>query len=243
MILQCFGSSSSGNGYALTDSKGFTLLIEAGVPYAEVKKHVDPRSIVGCLVSHSHGDHGGRVKEYLSNGIKILTDKESFVDKTDFGYMLIDAGDEREIHDFATFLVKSFPLKHDVPCYGFIIKHNESGMFPFITDTHYCPFIIPNMDNIMIECNYDHGILQRNIDNGSLPEFMYNRIAYSHISLDTCLNFLSNNDLSNVNNIVLLHLSDGNSDAEYFKRRVVQATGKMVHIADKNFSINFLKDF
>lgn len=42
---------------------------------------------------------------------------------------------------------------------------------------------------------------------------------------------LKANDLSKVREIWLLHLSDGNSDAERFKREVMELTGKPVYIA------------
>ena len=40
------------------------------------------------------------------------------------------------------------------------------------------------------------------------------------MEIDTTLEFLRANDLSKVNNIVLLHLSDGNSNVPDFQKRV-----------------------
>jgi uncharacterized surface protein with fasciclin (FAS1) repeats len=59
------------------------------------------------------------------------------------------------------------------------------------------------------------------------------------MSLDTCKRTLKANDLSQVNNIVLIHLSDGNSDAARFKREVQEVTGKTVWIADAGMEIPF----
>jgi hypothetical protein len=39
------------------------------------------------------------------------------------------------------------------------------------------------------------------------------------------------NDLSKVQEIWLLHLSDGNSDADRFKREIQELTGKPVYVA------------
>jgi hypothetical protein len=61
------------------------------------------------------------------------------------------------------------------------------------------------------------------------------------MSLDTCIETLRMNDLSAVNNIVLIHLSDSNSNAEAFQAAVREATGKTVHIASKGLDINFNK--
>ena len=51
------------------------------------------------------------------------------------------------------------------------------------------------------------------------------------MSLENFIEFLRANDMSRVRQIYLLHLSDGNSDAEGFKRRVQQETGAEVYIA------------
>jgi hypothetical protein len=61
------------------------------------------------------------------------------------------------------------------------------------------------------------------------------------MSLDTCIGFLRKNDLSKVNNIVLIHLSDGNSDEKLFKSEVENATGKTVTVADNGTVIQFKK--
>jgi hypothetical protein len=63
----------------------------------------------------------------------------------------------------------------------------------------------------------------------------------SHCSFDTCRETLLANDLSKVNNIVLIHLSDGNANASEFKQGIIDATGKTVHIAEKGMTINFNK--
>jgi DNA/RNA-binding domain of Phe-tRNA-synthetase-like protein len=53
---------------------------------------------------------------------------------------------------------------------------------------------------------------------------------------------LKANNLSQVNNIVLIHLSDGNSDAEDFQKQVTELTGKTVYVADAGMIIdNFNK--
>ena len=58
MKLKVLGSSSSGNCYIL-ESDTEALIIEAGLPFMEVKKalNFNVRKIVGVVVSHSHGDH------------------------------------------------------------------------------------------------------------------------------------------------------------------------------------------
>ena len=61
------------------------------------------------------------------------------------------------------------------------------------------------------------------------------------MSLETLLELLGKNDLSKVNNIVLIHLSDSNSHAIDFKNAVRKATNCNVIIADANQTIAFDK--
>ena len=83
----------------------------------------------------------------------------------------------------------------------------------------------------MIECNYSKSILDKNIDESITPKFMRKRLIKSHFSLENVLEFLKANDLSKVQEIHLLHLSDSNSDEALFKQEVQKLTGKPVYIA------------
>ena len=59
--------------------------------------------------------------------------------------------------------------------------------------------------------------------------------------LDTCKGLLLANDLSQVNNIVLIHLSDSNSDEMRFQKEIAAATGKLVPVAVAGLEIEFNK--
>lgn len=84
-------------------------------------------------------------------------------------------------------------------------------------------------------------ILQANIERGRIPELLRSRTLQSHMSLETCKEALKANDLSQVNNIVLIHLSDGNSNAIEFKEDVFNLTKKSVNVAESGMKINFNK--
>ncbi len=246
MKLVVLGSSSRGNGYLLdpmTGESGSALVIEAGIPLMELKKEIDfDLSRVACvLVSHRHADHGGRAKEYAKAGLKIVTAEQDCSYHNMIPIKEVDG--KTSTMTFGKWRIKPFPLVHDVPNYGFLIHHPDTGTFPFMTDTHYVPFKFDGMDNLIIEANYSENILQERVVSGRVHKFLADRIAFSHTSLETCIEFLKKNDLTNVNNIVLIHLSDGNSDAKRFKSEVERLTGKLVYIADKGLNINFSKTF
>jgi phosphoribosyl 1,2-cyclic phosphodiesterase len=238
------GSSSAGNGYLLRASDGETLIIEAGVKLMDVKKalNFDLSDVIGCIVSHSHNDHSGHIEEYQRAGINCYMNDATRQSK--FGEHLfynVNILKEKTIYEIGSFKVQPISLKHDVPNFGYLINHMESGLFCFITDTHYCPYKFPGMNNILVECNYSDAILERNIQNGKANMYVRNRVIKSHMELDTTIGFLRANDLSRVNNIVLLHLSDGNSDSAGFKKQIAELTGKSVFVAEPGLSIEFNK--
>ncbi len=62
-----------------------------------------------------------------------------------------------------------------------------------------------------------------------------------HFSLENCKDMLKANDLRQVNNIVLIHLSDSNSDEKQFHKEVLELTNKNVHVASNGMVIDFKK--
>jgi phosphoribosyl 1,2-cyclic phosphodiesterase len=83
--------------------------------------------------------------------------------------------------------------------------------------------------------------LEENTRGGRISAAQRNRTLQSHMSLETCREALQSNDLRAVNNIVLIHLSDQNSNADEFRREIQESTGKTVHIAGKGMTLNFNK--
>jgi len=57
------------------------------------------------------------------------------------------------------------------------------------------------------------------------------------MSLETCCDMLRANDITAVNNIVLIHLSDTNSDERMFKKEVEDLTGKNVSVAYNGMNV------
>lgn len=244
MDLKILGSSSAGNCYVFDNGKE-ALVVECGISFKEVQKTLefDINRISGAIVSHEHGDHAkyvskfleARVPVYMSTGTmhKVIGKCEGYLP------LLIEAGAETRI---GTFVVLPFNVQHDAAePLGFLIFHPEMGTVLFATDTYYLEYTFNGLNNILLECNYKLEILESNIAAGRIPAKLRDRTIKSHCSLQTCKEILQANDLSLVNNIVLIHLSDGNSNATEFQRDVQEATGKTVHIANKGMTLKFNK--
>ena len=133
-----------------------------------------------------------------------------------------------------------FNVKHDaIEPLGFLIHHKECGKVLFLTDSYYSPYTFKGLNQIIIEANYSQEIVDKKIESGSLHGIVRNRILTSHLSLETCKKLLLANDLSQVNNIVLIHLSDGNSNEVGFKEEIYQTTQKNVSVASPGMEIDF----
>lgn len=243
MRLNVLGSDSNGNCYVLQNDKE-ALIIEAGVRFSEVKKALKWQlsKVVGAVITHEHNDHAKYVRDFVSNGITVLALPSVFrakgIDSLSF---------RKEIEPMHGYIVGSFrvfamPVCHDVPCVGFIIEHEDMGRMLFVTDTMMLEYRVPGLNHILLEANYAEDILDAKIEAGSVPLSMKPRLIHSHMEIETTKGILRANDLSRVNEIVLIHLSNGNSDERRFVREVQETSGKPVYAAvaglELNLSIN-----
>lgn len=243
MRLNVLGSDSNGNCYVLQNDKE-ALIIEAGVRFSEVKKALKWQlsKVVGAVITHEHNDHAKYVRDFVSNGITVLALPSVFrakgIDSLSF---------RKEIEPMHGYIVGRFrvfamPVCHDVPCVGFIIEHEDMGRMLFVTDTMMLEYRVPGLNHILLEANYAEDILDAKIEAGSVPLSMKPRLIHSHMEIETTKGILRANDLSGVNEIVLIHLSNGNSDERRFVREVQETSGKPVYAAvaglELNLSIN-----
>lgn len=232
--IKILASSSSGNCYYINDGQT-PLLLDCGIPFKDIQRRLNfqTSSIAGVLLSHMHGDHSKACKDVLKAGLDIYSQRDTF-DALGLKSHRIRPIFPKEQFPIGTWSVLPFELEHDCANLGFLMQSNVTGeKLLYVTDTYYCRYNFSGLTHIMIECNHSYEILRANVDSGALPVAMKNRLIRSHFSLENVKEFLKSNDLSQVQEIHLIHLSDGNSNAEQFKREIMALTGKMVIVADK----------
>lgn len=239
MKLKVIGTGSKGNAYLL-ENENEALLIECGVNIREIKRalNFNLSKVVGCILTHEHGDHAKVLKEVLDCGINVYSASKT--------HKACGTYDHRRAwhvegltFDVGNFKIKAFDVRHDAAePLGFLINHPETGNVLFLTDTFYCPYTFKNLHNIIIEANFSNEIMKEKLSD---MEFLRNRILTSHMNLETAIGFLQANDLGAVNNIVLIHLSDGNSHEVMFKKEVENATGKTVTVASNGLEMELNK--
>lgn len=113
-----------------------------------------------------------------------------------------------------TFVVKPFDVAHvnsdgtNCENLGFLIYSTATKeKMLWITDASYIESRFPPMDYICIECNYvDIDDYANELE--FVNTFVEGRRLRSHLSLDRCVDFLKQQDLSRVKEIRLLHLTE-----------------------------------
>ncbi len=228
--IKALATGSKGNCYIISDG-GSRLLLEVGIPFKKIQELLDYdlSNIEGVLVTHEHKDHckglDGALKRclkvYMSRGTKEAIGLHSHLIKT------IKSKQQFRIGPWT---ILPFDVQHDVAePLGYLIMSAAGDKLLFATDTYYIKYKFSGLTHIMIECNYDQETLDSNLASGLHPA-QYRRVMKSHFGLENVLDFFKANDLSEVEEIHLLHLSDSNSNEVYIREQVARATGKMIFI-------------
>jgi len=225
--IRSYASSSKGNLYTIDD--GYTkLMLECGLPWRDIQSKLDfgVSQIAGCLVTHEHLDHARAVPDLMKTGIDCYMSQGTAQALKLSGHRLhiIEALVQFSI---GTWAIKPFSGRHAAAeplC--FLMANQSAERLLFATDTAYIANTFEGLTHVMIEANYAMPILKYKTGASLLRQ----SIIGDHMSLDTLIRMLRANDLSKVEEIHLLHLSNNNSDAAMFKRRIQEVTGKPVYI-------------
>ena len=227
-----YASSSKGNLYTLSDGET-TLMLECGLSWNETRRllNFNTSSVAGILLTHSHGDHSKGAHDAIKAGVDIYASTETIETLKLSGHR-VHVIIPREAFRIGTWAIKGFDTVHDAEgTLGLVLVNKINERFLFALDTPYLKYRFANLVGIAIECNYSLELIRESVTENRIAPELKNRVLKSHLSLETVINFLKANDLSDLRETYLLHLSDGNSDANEFKRIVQSITGKPCYVA------------
>src|SRR5699024_6505144 len=230
--IKTLASGSSGNAYLIDDGHS-QLLLECGINFKDIQIALNFKTsnLAGCLVSHEHKDHSKGIKDVLRAGIDVYT-SQGTADAEGIKHHRLKIIESKKTYSIGTWKVLPFDVEHDVnEPLGFLLMNEVGDKLLFATDTYYVRYRFKGLTHIMVECNYSMDILEENIASGRVHKAMKRRLLKSHFSLENVKEFLKANDLSKVQEIHLMHLSNDNSDEARFKREIQELTGKPVYIA------------
>jgi phosphoribosyl 1,2-cyclic phosphodiesterase len=232
MDITVIASGSSGNAYRISDGDT-ALLLDAGIPLQRIKPALNfrVRDLAGCLITHAHGDHAKAAGDIAKAGVDVYTSQGTIDACRLTGHRMKPVKALQEVM-IGTFAVLPFDVQHDAPePLGFLLTSRRTGeKLLYFTDTYYLKYRFTGLTHIMGECNYSMDIVEQSVRNGYIPPELVPRLIKSHMSLEHFLDLLKANDLHEVKQIYLLHLSNNNSDAERFREAVQKLTGTEVYV-------------
>lgn len=244
MQLKVLASGSKGNCYLLYTDKGIVIL-EAGVRWQGVLKAIEYRvdQVICCLITHEHMDHARHMLDYANGGVSVYASAGTIAALHEIGALpkpyLIRSFEKMKQVELYGVSFTAFPTQHDAvdPVGYYIVDHGSSDTLLFATDTYYVRYRFKNLRYIMVECNYAEDLLSRNIESNHINGSLAKRIRGSHFELNNVKEFIRGCENLRLTDVVLLHLSDVNSDAERFKKEIASCTMANVHLAEKGLNL------
>ncbi|MCK5601545.1 MBL fold metallo-hydrolase [Candidatus Pacearchaeota archaeon] len=223
MKIQTFASGSTGNLHLLKFNQS-NVLLECGLPFSQIRKHLGPIMPNACLLTHYHGDHSKSAQKVMEAGVNLYCTKPTadHLELDHFRIKIIYPGEWVKLDGFRFI---SFPTNHDVSGAVCFLIDIEGHRVLFATDTGTLPYEFPGMTEIIVECNHLESIIEQ------LEYKKRARIQKTHMGLIDCIDFLERNDLTSLNDIRLIHLSSRNADSKVFKTEVQKVSGKPVYIS------------
>ena len=233
--IKIFGSGSSGNSLAIYDSNGRYIIVDVGLPHKEILRclNYDLSNCVSVLCSHNHiSDHTKSLGYFIKLGIPCYGNQD--ICNNHEGCMILP-----KILKVDGFKVQNFELVHNVPNNAIIIDTVDGIRILYCTDTEYIPKRVKGVHYAIIECNHDE---EHIIDNAM--DDIYSMSHYeNHQSIDRCIEYLKAIYSTNLQGVILWHMSGSNIDANKAKMRVQDELGfSNVYVAQKGLEVELLKE-
>ncbi len=222
-------TSSKGNTSVIESGDGHLIVIDAGIKYKTVDKEIGYRlhTADALLITHNHNDHTKYLKEYkyIQSIYLPYEAMEHFV-----YWGLIDAINSYQlsIKDKIftdSFIISPLEMEHtnsdgtSCECFGFLILDKSTGeKMLWATDTQYIKNKFPPLDFYCIESNF----FEKDNYDGELDcitKVVEQRRVQSHMSFESAVMFLKQQDLSKCKEIRLLHLSSSISEEDKKKMK------------------------
>ena len=189
----------------------------------------------GCdYKSHPPLDHSKSLNDFKSMGMSILAP-----------YL----GDSCKSMNMGEFTVKPFDLTtidgnwthtnangEPCPIYGFLITHKEMGRMLYITDTELIKWRFKDINHILLGVNYDKELVD------SENHSKNNHIFRGHLEIGTACDFVKANYSDSLQNVIMCHLSDSNSDVDSFISKMKKVVpGTNVCVAERGLEVELRK--
>ena len=210
MKITVLASGSKGN-LTLVETQKHNILIDAGITYSNVAKRNNKNlpNIDLIIITHTHIDHVYGLHSFIKKYNPIVISKCINITEYSTKAQITD------IYATDNIKVELFPLSHDVPCSGVLIKEDDKELV-YATDTGYINEKIlnkiTNKDIYIIESNHDEDMLRHS----KYPFYLQQRIRseVGHLSNETTALYLKKIVGDKTSYVILAHLSHENNKPE-----------------------------
>lgn len=216
------GSGSKGNG-TLIESGATRILIDCGFTLKESEFRLQrlncpPQSLSAIIITHEHADHAGgvgRLSRRYNLPVWVSVGTHQVMRDTRFA----------QTHFFSIhqplaiegLQLQPFPVPHDARETCQFIISDGNHRLGVLTDTgSFTPIItqmLQGVDGLLLECNYDAQMLAR----GPYPPSLQRRVAgnYGHLDNRQAGQLLQQLNLTKLQHLVGMHLSENNNQPEH----------------------------
>ncbi|AXS79242.1 MBL fold metallo-hydrolase [Dechloromonas sp. HYN0024] len=227
------GSGSAGNAL-LVEHGASCLMLDCGFGLRETVARLQrlgraPSDLAGILVTHEHGDHvSGVFRLARKFGLPVWMTHGTWVgcreSDNDLDLRIIDSHRALSIGDIE---VQAFPVPHDAREPVQYVFSGAGCRLGVLTDigeptAHVCA-MLSGCAGLVLEFNHDATMLERS----AYPASVKRRIAgrYGHLENSVAGTLLGKIDCSNLQALVLAHLSERNNHPELALGAATRALG------------------
>lgn len=220
MLVAVLASGSEGN-CTYIQTKDKKILIDLGMnnKYITTKLEelgVTPDEIDYLLITHTHSDHIGAMKQFFKKHSPFVFVDEAAMKELDFISDYENLCHDDGVLEFGSMSIEPFRTSHDAPgARGYIIREEDKSCV-YITDTGYIKDrLFKKLSNHTIyifESNHDIELLMH----GRYPSWLKRRVRgdEGHLSNNQAAFYLSKLIGPDTKKVILAHLSKENNSEE-----------------------------
>ena len=220
MLVAVLASGSEGN-CTYIQTKDKKILIDLGMnnKYITTKLEelgVTPDEIDYLLITHTHSDHIGAMKQFFKKHSPFVFVDEAAMKELDFISDYENLCHDDGVLEFGSISIEPFRTSHDAPgARGYIIREEDKSCV-YITDTGYIKDrLFKKLSNHTIyifESNHDIELLMH----GRYPSWLKRRVRgdEGHLSNNQAAFYLSKLIGPDTKKVILAHLSKENNSEE-----------------------------
>lgn len=232
--LKVVGSGSQQGNTYIIEAGGEHLLLDLGCKWSDILGMLNHNiSNTYALCTHRHQDHSKSIPNALKSQIPAFSNQD-VAEK----FQGVKAIQPKKKYKIGSFVVMPLEVEHNAPNFAYIIEHEEIGKLVYATDLTHFPYKIKGVTNLLIEANNSEDIIIDHLCDNEVIRSM----SENHMEINETIKAIRNNISSDLNNIILCHLSDGQSDEMLFKQLIFDEFGIMPYVAERGLEVEINKE-